>query len=130
MLFKNLWFRLALVITGVGSVVLGLILMANQAAMGEYVGSYHAARAYGYGHHGVLAGAGFFGFIGFLIVLMLAGPMYRRVKGHKLRQGYEGQGNQVDAIRDPLEALSESYAAGELSREVYLERRAVLEEKV
>lgn len=137
MLFKNVWFRLALVITGVGSFILALILFVDQAnnawpifsAMGEYMGRHHGAmsRAYGYGHHRMMGGAGIFGL---LVFLLIAGTIFRRMKGHRHGLHHGTQGVQEEAVRDPLEVLSEAYARGELTRELYLERKAVLEEKV
>ncbi len=138
MLFKNVWFRLALLLTGLGSFCLSLVLFVDQAntgwplftAMANFMGQHHGYMSRGYGHHGMMGGAGFFGLFGFFLVLMIAGAIHRRMRGHRHGFNHGKVLDESEAVRDPLEVLNESYALGQLSRELYLERKAVLEEKV
>jgi len=124
-------FWVALAVTGLGSLALGLLVWFLPPEQG------YAWMARGWGRG---AGAGGFGMghmnplpmiLGFLFVVFVISMLVRRGRHghhgwHHGHHGPEGHGHPMFA--DPLSDLAEAYAEGKITREQYLERKAVLEE--
>ena len=129
-------YAVALVVTGLGSLALGLLVwfLPPEQGFAALAGGWMpwGGRGRGFDFHG-MGMMGPWGMIpmvlGFLFVVFVIAALMRRGRHHgHWHHGGMGHHGHHPWGSDPLGELAEAYAEGKITREQYLERKTVLEE--